>query len=145
MIVAILAHLVFRNRVAESPDVAGLLVGVYTGGTPNLAAISRALKVPHISVELESDSYAALFKLSNLKGLLTSLGIALFVAALGGSVFLLVSGESAVVFTILALTTLSLAGIDVDTVLVTSTSAICSPPLRRSYRGGHRKSIPRPR
>jgi len=258
MIVAALAHLFFRNRISGSAEVAGMLVGVYTGGTPNLAAISRALNVPqstyltvhtsdlvlsalyllfimtvakkllsrilppyrsphhgkqpgegiagpahgtpvreipHTAIEYEADSYAALFHRSNLKGLLSSLGMAITIAVLGGSVFLLVSGESAMALTILALTTLSLAasflpfvrrqkmsypagqflilvfcvsvgaladlkilfqaapeiflfvgfslfgslilhvilarlaGIDVDTVLITSTSAVCSPPF----------------
>ncbi|MFP4430502.1 MAG: DUF819 family protein [Spirochaetaceae bacterium] len=38
-------YLLFRSTVAESESLAGLLVGVYTGGTPNLAAIRTALNV----------------------------------------------------------------------------------------------------
>jgi uncharacterized membrane protein len=38
-------HLVFRERLAESANMAGLLVGVYSGGTPNLAAIRTALNI----------------------------------------------------------------------------------------------------
>jgi uncharacterized membrane protein len=38
-------YLLFRGHVAESSSLAGLLVGVYTGGTPNLAAIRTALNV----------------------------------------------------------------------------------------------------
>ena len=37
--------LIFGPRVPESAEVAGLLVGVYTGGTPNMAALQRALQV----------------------------------------------------------------------------------------------------
>lgn len=37
------AYLAFRGAVPDSWGVAGLLVGVYTGGTPNMAAIRTAL------------------------------------------------------------------------------------------------------
>lgn len=36
---------IFRDRIEDGPKVAGMLVGVYTGGTPNLAAIGKALGV----------------------------------------------------------------------------------------------------
>ncbi|MEN6364284.1 MAG: DUF819 family protein, partial [Rectinema sp.] len=39
------AHFIFRDRIPDSAKVAGMLVGVYTGGTPNLAAIKTALGV----------------------------------------------------------------------------------------------------
>jgi len=45
ILISILAHLVFRSRIPDSAQVAGMLVGVYTGGTPNLAAIKTALNV----------------------------------------------------------------------------------------------------
>jgi uncharacterized membrane protein len=35
----------FAHNITESAKVTGMLVGVYTGGTPNLAAIGRALNV----------------------------------------------------------------------------------------------------
>jgi len=256
MVTVTVAHLIFRGRISDSADVAGMVVGVYTGGTPNLAAISRALSVsqssyltvhtadlvlsalyllfvmtigkktlalvlppfrpavpanlenrigppssaaagalPQTAAEVETDSYSALLKTSNLKGLLNAFGLAVLVAAAGGSLFLFAPEESAMLLTILALTTLSLgasfipavrrlkmsypagqflilvfcvsvgaladlkillnaaptlflfvafslfgsfllhillariAGIDGDTVLITSTSAICSPPF----------------
>jgi uncharacterized membrane protein len=44
-LVATLAHLLFAPRTEESWKVAGMLVGLYTGGTPNLAAIKTALDV----------------------------------------------------------------------------------------------------
>jgi uncharacterized membrane protein len=37
--------LIFRNIVPDSWKVAGMLVGVYTGGTPNMASLSVALSV----------------------------------------------------------------------------------------------------
>lgn len=37
----------FRDSVAESWSVAGMLAGVYIGGTVNMAAIATALEVPH--------------------------------------------------------------------------------------------------
>ncbi len=37
-------HLILRGHLEQSNVVAGLLVGVYTGGTPNLAAIRTALQ-----------------------------------------------------------------------------------------------------
>ncbi len=44
-VVVAAGHLLFRGIVPRTPDLAGLLVGVYTGGTPNLAAIRTALQV----------------------------------------------------------------------------------------------------
>jgi uncharacterized membrane protein len=43
IVVSAAAYLAFAARVPDSADVAGLLVGVYTGGTPNMAAIKTAL------------------------------------------------------------------------------------------------------
>lgn len=43
MVVSAVAHLAFRGHMADSWGVAGLLVGVYTGGTPNMAAIKTAV------------------------------------------------------------------------------------------------------
>ena len=36
---------IFAERIEDSAKVAGMLVGVYTGGTPNLAAVGKALGV----------------------------------------------------------------------------------------------------
>jgi len=38
-------YFIFRNAVPDSWKVAGMLVGVYTGGTPNMASLSVALDV----------------------------------------------------------------------------------------------------
>ena len=40
-----IARPIFAERVEDSAKVAGMLVGVYTGGTPNLAAVGKALGV----------------------------------------------------------------------------------------------------
>jgi uncharacterized membrane protein len=45
LLVAGTAGVLFRGRLSESAQVAGMLVGVYTGGTPNMSAIGRALGV----------------------------------------------------------------------------------------------------
>jgi len=41
-----LGSFIFSNSVPDFPRISGMLVGVYTGGTPNLAAIRAALSVP---------------------------------------------------------------------------------------------------
>ncbi len=38
-------YLIFKNKIQESSKIAGLLIGVYTGGTPNLASLKVALNV----------------------------------------------------------------------------------------------------
>ena len=45
MAMALAGNLLFNGKVEEAWKVAGLMVGVYTGGTPNLAAIKTALSV----------------------------------------------------------------------------------------------------
>ena len=44
-VVSGIAYAFFRTTSSESSKVAGMLVGLYTGGTPNLAAIKTALNV----------------------------------------------------------------------------------------------------
>lgn len=51
MVVVFTGYYFFAGSIAESNKVAGMLVGVYTGGTPNLAAIGNALQVsPNIFI-----------------------------------------------------------------------------------------------
>lgn len=51
LIVVIGGFYIFADSIPEAGKVAGMLVGVYTGGTPNLAAIGTALEVnPNIFV-----------------------------------------------------------------------------------------------
>lgn len=45
VMVLIAGYFIFGDQIAESWKVAGMLCGVYTGGTPNLAAIGTALEV----------------------------------------------------------------------------------------------------
>lgn len=45
LIVVLGGYLLFQDRIAESWKVAGMLIGIYTGGTPNLAAIATAVDV----------------------------------------------------------------------------------------------------
>lgn len=46
LIVVVAGYFLFENYIIDAWKVAGMLVGVYTGGTPNLAAIGTALDVP---------------------------------------------------------------------------------------------------
>ncbi|UCG27667.1 MAG: DUF819 family protein [Bacteroidales bacterium] len=41
----VLGYFIFTDEVDESWKVAGMLIGVYTGGTPNMASIKTALEV----------------------------------------------------------------------------------------------------
>ncbi len=45
MITSFVSFLLFKDSLPEGWKIAGMLMGVYTGGTPNLAAIGTALKV----------------------------------------------------------------------------------------------------
>jgi uncharacterized membrane protein len=51
LVVIFTGYYFFGSSIDDSNKVAGMLVGVYTGGTPNLAAIGNALKVnPNIFI-----------------------------------------------------------------------------------------------
>ncbi len=73
MLSGALAHLIFGARMPESPQVAGMLVGVYTGGTPNMAAIATALQV-------ESQT----FILANAADMVVSFAYLFFILMLAG-------------------------------------------------------------
>ncbi len=45
VITSFISFMIFKDSLPESWKIAGMLMGVYTGGTPNLAAIGTALKV----------------------------------------------------------------------------------------------------
>ena len=54
-------HLIFGSSIPDSNKIAGMMVGLYTGGTPNLAAISRALGVasePYLAVHASVKRWA---------------------------------------------------------------------------------------
>lgn len=45
VIMVFLGFFLFRNHIPDTAKVGGMLIGVYTGGTPNLAAIAQGLGV----------------------------------------------------------------------------------------------------
>jgi uncharacterized membrane protein len=45
VVLVFVGYYIFRNSIPEIWKISGMMVGVYTGGTPNLAAIARALAV----------------------------------------------------------------------------------------------------
>ncbi len=57
MAVSSCVFLLFRNRIPNAEKYAGMMIGLYTGGTPNLMAIGAALKVDahHIVLANTSD------------------------------------------------------------------------------------------
>jgi uncharacterized membrane protein len=71
-----IARPIFAERVAESAKVAGMLVGVYTGGTPNLAAVGKALGVSNET-----------FVMVNAADVLVSAPYFLFLITIGPGVF----------------------------------------------------------
>lgn len=71
-----LARPLFADRVEDSAKVAGMLVGVYTGGTPNLAAVGKALGVT-----------SETFVMVNAADVLVSAPYFLFLITLGPGVF----------------------------------------------------------
>jgi uncharacterized membrane protein len=55
-------HLIFGQQVDESAGIAGMLVGVYTGGTPNMAAVGTAVAVrPETFILLNAADMVASF------------------------------------------------------------------------------------
>lgn len=45
VVLVLIGYFIFREKIPEIWKVSGMMIGVYTGGTPNLAAIARALNV----------------------------------------------------------------------------------------------------
>lgn len=45
MVMGVLSFILFRDQVPHAAKISGMLVGVFTGGTPNLVAIGKALAV----------------------------------------------------------------------------------------------------
>lgn len=75
--VIFIGFFIFHNKLENSWQVAGMLVGVYTGGTPNLAAIKTALNVSQ-ELYLMTHTYDLIFS-----------GIfLLFILSIGQRVFL---------------------------------------------------------
>ena len=51
-VIASAAYLLYRNRISEAYQYAGMIIGLYTGGTPNLMAIGAALNVGDTNIVL---------------------------------------------------------------------------------------------
>jgi uncharacterized membrane protein len=45
VVLVFIGYFIFRERIPEIWKISGMMIGVYTGGTPNLAAIARSLGV----------------------------------------------------------------------------------------------------
>ncbi len=45
LVIAVTGYLIFRNKIPECEKIGGMLVGLYTGGSVNLASIAMALRV----------------------------------------------------------------------------------------------------
>ena len=75
-IVITLGYFILHNRIKELDKIAGLLVGLYTGGTPNLAALKLALNV-------DADTYI----LTHTYDTLLSLMYLLFLISFGKHIF----------------------------------------------------------
>lgn len=71
-----LAGMAFRDWVPESPSIAGALAGVYTGGTPSMFAIAKAI---HLAPET--------LIMTNLSDLLTGGPYYLFLVAFGWRIY----------------------------------------------------------
>ena len=50
--ISLAGYSLFQNKVENASDISGMLVGLYTGGTPNLMAIGMALEVPETTIIL---------------------------------------------------------------------------------------------
>ena len=50
---ALLAAWIFRGTIDEFAKVSGMMIGVYTGGTPNLMAVGMALKANQDTIDFE--------------------------------------------------------------------------------------------
>jgi len=75
VILAFAGYFIFRERIPEIWKISGMMIGVYTGGTPNLAAIARGLNVDEAlyilthTVELVIGALTLLFLLTGAKPL----------------------------------------------------------------------------
>ncbi len=58
MAAAVGCYFLFRGALSDMPGLSGMMVGLYTGGTPNLFAIGKALAVSdsHITLAVASDT-----------------------------------------------------------------------------------------
>ncbi len=67
ILVVCVGYLIWHEKLADADKVAGMMIGLYTGGTPNLAAIQSALDVNpelYLMVNTYDLFYGAIFLLS---------------------------------------------------------------------------------
>lgn len=76
VIIIILAYIIFRDKVPDAGKVSGMLVGIYTGGTPNVASIKAALNVD-----------SNLFLMTHTSDLVVGAFVIIFIITLGPRVF----------------------------------------------------------
>ncbi|MCK5137694.1 MAG: DUF819 family protein [Bacteroidales bacterium] len=75
VVLVFIGYFIFRERIPEIWKVSGMMIGVYTGGTPNLAAIARGLNVDEDlyilthTVELVIGAFVLLFLITGAKPL----------------------------------------------------------------------------
>jgi uncharacterized membrane protein len=73
VVLVFIGYFLFRNSIPEIWKISGMMIGVYTGGTPNLAAIAQGLNVPEElyimthSAELIIGAVVLLFLLTGAK------------------------------------------------------------------------------
>ncbi len=153
LIIIVIGNQLFAHKIPEVWKISGMLVGVYTGGTPNLAALKLALNVDETSYILihtydtiisaifilflitigqrifllflkpfdrknckhcnntdnQNITYSEITNKSGIKKLLTALGIAIAIVAIGGGVSMLVPEDISTTVSILLITTLGIA------------------------------------
>lgn len=75
LIAIVLGHFIFCDSIPESWKISGMMVGLYTGGTPNLAALATAL-----------DVQPSLFIMTNTYDLIVSVILLFFFISIGQKV-----------------------------------------------------------
>ncbi len=152
-IIIIIGNQIFANKIPEIWKISGMLVGVYTGGTANLAALKLALNVDETSYILvhtydtiisaifilflitigqrifllflkpfsngsckytngnnnHDIEYSEILSKSGFKKLLTALGVAVIIVAIGGGLSMLLPESISSTVSILIITTLGIA------------------------------------
>lgn len=85
IVVCILGGFLFKNQTSKSADIAAMLAGVYTGGTPNMAAIK-------IAIGADENLFGAL----NIADILFGGMYLIFLTTIGPKVFRMVLKQKAI-------------------------------------------------
>ncbi|MGJ8668781.1 MAG: DUF819 family protein [Oceanococcus sp.] len=60
LLVSITAHLIFSSRLEHSADIAGMLTGLYSGGSPNMAVVHGAIDAsPELYAQINAVDFAS--------------------------------------------------------------------------------------